>query len=178
MKLSELNFEDFKKVVENNNSLMDIVRREADEDAYIWVDEILHTIPKGAKYEISGFCYSYVKLNGCTVSDILEYINALQYSYCVFSDEVISLLSKYEEYSNVMEEDGYTINVNYDDYHYMDCKCDEIREKIEKELCDYLVSFYEYDDEYAIESAYECERLDNLDYDEETGTVTKTVVLA
>lgn len=178
MKLSELNFEDFKKVVSNNKSVMDIVYRNADESAYLWCDEILHNIPRAARYEISGCSYSFVNLKSCKASDILTYVNNLQYAYCVFSDDTMSLLAKYEEYSEVMEEDGYTKNIAYDDYYYMDCKCDEIREKIEKELCDYLTSFYDYNDDYAIEEAYETEALDNLDYDEETGTVTKTIVLA
>lgn len=178
MKLSELNYEDFKKVVSNNSALMDIVYREADEDAYFWCDEILNGIPRSAKYEISGCSYSYVNLKGCKASDILTYVNDLQYAYCVFSDDTMSLLAKYEEYSEVMEEDGYTKNIAYNDYYYMDCKCDEIREKIESELCDYLTSFYDYSDDYAIENAYECQRLDNLDFDPITGTVTKTITLA
>ena len=106
MKLSELNFEDFKKVVSNNKSVMDIVYRKADESAYLWVDEILHNIPRAARYEISGCSYSFVNLKSCTASDILTYVNDLQYTYCVFTEDTMSLLAKYEEYVHKAVKDG------------------------------------------------------------------------
>lgn len=177
MKLTELNYNDFATIVKNNSDLTERVYEEAMFEADLMVNDILRDIPRGADYQINNYGYDFISLKGCTPVAIRNYVHDLQKSYCVFPDDLTTELAKYKRYTDVLELDncGY-INICYDDYYFMSCVCDEIRERIENELLKYCQSYYDVDLNYAIESAYYCERLDDIDYDPTTKEVSITTV--
>ena len=184
MKMSELNYEDFKKVVEGNEGLCYKLYEYTCEDANLWIEEVLHDIPSGVRYEISDYGYSYIKFGTCDKEEVAEYLNKINRMYCIFCDDdkeelakVEEELNKFAKYWNLADEAecGY-INMTNRDYDNVCEIAVSIMEKYEEALVKYLVSFYEADLDYQIEAAYNCEWFDNLDYDEESGLVTETTV--
>lgn len=124
-------------------------------DAYFWVDDVLHNAPKSIDYSIGACNYNYIRFD-CYLSnynDIFEYFQELQNDYCMFSDDLVEKFSKCLTYIDVMQSDGYTINVNNNDYMYMENFVDSTISDASDALCEYCADIYNagYDDEYMLD---------------------------
>ena len=174
----EMDFEEAKKIITNNKHLMEKIRNVCDDIAYDWVNDILCSAPRGIDYEIqgSGYGYSYVSFRNVGYSETFDYLIQVNNDFCVFGgidSEDNAKLEKALRYFDIMEDDGYTRNIKEKDFRYMEDFVDATIKELSAVLRDYLVSFYDYDEDYAIQEAIECDWLDGYYYDTEDQEVYK-----
>ena len=88
--LSELRFDEIKKVLENNSDLWDKVLDRAINDAYFWLGEYLHGARrlKDIDYSIGYDRGDYFNIADMT-SDVLEWIKSVEHDYGLFTEDLV-----------------------------------------------------------------------------------------
>ena len=166
--LTELNYDEFKAVVENNRTLTELAFDNAIEDIDLYVSDILDGIPKAAHYDI-GYCGSWLDLNNCKYSEIVKWIEGIQRMYYFLPDNfpVDELLKKYARYAEMVEDAdiGY-IEPKEKDYNYCEENAAKILDDITTALVREFRACYDISSEDEIRMAYEMEIFDDYYLDE------------
>ena len=174
MKLSELNYEDFKNVISGNRDLQNKVYEYEMDCANFWVSEYLFKIPKAAKYSISDYGYSYIDFSNVSASDIQEYYKELNSVYGLFEghtyNDTFNLIDNLINFEEKLEED-----ITSEEAETFEKVSGGIRGILEDRLKDILLSEYDISEEDQIRDVWEAEALHYIDYDPDTGVVSETI---
>lgn len=157
------NFEEFKNVVMNSEELKDLCIKYCEDNAYFWVGEVLHDIPKYIDYSISGYC-DYIRVDGWNSDnwkayiEVADWINGLDNEFAVFNGNVKKDIEQLHRYATALYEDdnGY-IDIKAKDYNFMREHAKKITADLLGQVKDYCTAEYEYwyDIENCLDDAYQ-----------------------
>lgn len=175
MRLSELDFETFKKVVAGNHDLQNKVYEYEMDCANFWISEYLSNIPSAARYEISDYGYSYIDLSRVSAEDISDYYRELNTTYGLFDgikyNDTLNMIDNLVVFEAKLEED-----ITSEEEETFEKLSGGIREIIQDRLRDILLSEYDIPEEDQLRDVWEAEALHYIDYDPDTEEVTETII--
>lgn len=175
MRLSELDFETFKKVVAGNHDLQNAVYEYEMDNANFWVSEYLRNIPSAADYSISDYGYSYIDLSKVSAEDIRDYYRELNSTYGLFDgikyNDTLNMIDNLVTFEAKLEED-----ITSEEEETFEKLSGGIREIIQDRLRDILLSEYNIPEEDQIRDVWEAEALHYIDYDPDAEEVTETII--
>lgn len=160
--LNEIPYAEFEKIVANNSELMSRAYERAEEDAYFCVDEVLTCMyaPKLMDYSIGSCNHNYVSFDRCNDNDTLIYCKEIDRIYGVFYDDkqLITALEDAIDRRDEIENPYYYTDEELEIEHEIEI----LKGALAEILKNYLKSYYDIDQSYAISAAYDTELFDDI----------------